>query len=189
MIVAVELLLLRCLSLRAVTLLRRTERHSYYTQRKTRVRVCVCGVQVIVCVILTGDLRVVAQPSGLSDSDEDALLAVNTSSRTFVVWTARTWFVYSLSGLLLSTAQLTSVQAADILTIDVYDDDDELGGQRLCIVWKTQEQGIVVADSQTLTQKLKHISHDLCLQSNVIALSRRRQLVYTCSSLRHQRHQ
>ena len=128
-------------------------------------------------MILTGDVRVVAQPSGLSDSDEDALLAVNTSSRTFVVWTARTWFVYSLGGLLLSTAQMTSVHAY-ILKIDVIDDDDELAGQRLCVVWKTQEHDIVVADCHTLRLKLKHISHDLCLQSNVIALSRQRQLVY-----------
>jgi len=136
-----------------------------------------CGVQVILCVILTGDVRVVAQPSGLSDSDEDALLAVNTSSRTFVVWTARTWFVYSLGGLLLSTAQLTSVHGY-ILTIDVCDDDGELGGHRLCVVWKTQGHDIVVADSHTLRLRLKHVSHDLCLQSNVIALSRQRQLVY-----------
>jgi len=129
--------------------------------------------------MLTGDVRVVAQPSGLSDSDEDALQAVNTSSTTFVVWSSHDWFVYSLGGLLLSTAQLTSVHA-DILAIDVYDNDDDLGGQTLRIVWKTDEHGVAVSDCHTL--RLKQTSQrdrrHLRLQSNVIALSRQRQLVY-----------
>lgn len=47
----------------------------------------------IVCVILTGDVQVVAQPSGLSDSDEDSLLAVIAGSRAFVVWSTHNWFI------------------------------------------------------------------------------------------------
>ena len=131
--------------------------------------------------MLTGDVRVVAEPSGLSDSDEDSLLAVNASRTAFVVWSTHTWFVYSLGGLLLSTAQLTSVDA-DILTIDVYDDDDDDDdhGHRLCVVWKTEDEGVAVADSHTLRLRLMQASHRhyLYLQSSVIALSRHRQLVY-----------
>ena len=140
-------------------------------------------MQVIVCVILTGDVQLSAQPSGLTDSDDDALLAVNASSSSFVVWSSHSWFVYSLGGLLLSTARLTSVQAV-VLTIDVHDDDDEFGGHRLRIVWKTEERGIVVAESNTLRLKLRRsqcshvVRHHLYLQSNVIALSHQRQLVY-----------
>ena len=131
----------------------------------------------MICVMLTGDVRVVAEPSGLSDSDEDSLLAVNASRTAFVVWSTHTWFVYSLGGLLLSTAQLTSVDA-DILTIDVYDDDDDNHGHRLCVVWKTEDEGVAVADSHTLRLMQASHRHYLYLQSSVIALSRHRQLVY-----------
>ena len=136
-------------------------------------------MQVIVCVILTAEVQVVAQPSGLSDSDEDALLGVNASSTALVVWSAHNWFVYNLGGLLLSTAQMTSVNA-HILAIDVHVDEDDFGGHRLRITWKTAEHGIVVADSNTLRLRLRpsQCSHDVRLQSNVIALSRHRQLVY-----------
>lgn len=129
-------------------------------------------------MILTGDLQVVAQPSGLSDSDEDALLAVSASNRAFVAWSAHSWFVYSLTGLLLSTAQMNSVRA-EILSIDIDDDDEDFGRHRLCIVWKTDEQGVSVAESQTLRQGSERDGHHLCLQSTVIALSRQRQLVYS----------
>jgi len=138
-------------------------------------------------VILTGNVQVVAQPSGLSDSDEDALLAVNASNTSFVVWSAQRWFVYTLGGLLLSSAQPTSDRAV-ILAIDVYGDDDDLNEHRLCVVWKNGEHGIAVADSDTLRLRLEQrwsrsshtAGHYLALQSNVIALSRHRQLVYTC---------
>jgi len=144
----------------------------------------VVRVQVLLCVILTGNVQVVAQPSGLSDSDQDALVAINTnSSGKFVVWSTSRWFVYTLGGLLLSTAQLSDVQA-DILMIDIYDDDDDddCGGQRLRITWKSQEHRMVVADSHTLRVRHKHHHYHhqqqhLCLESNVVALSRRRQLV------------
>ena len=136
-------------------------------------------MQVIKCVILTGELQVVAQPSGLSDSDEDALLAVSASSTSFVVWSARSWFVYSLSGLLLSSAHMNTVHA-EILSMDVYDDDDDFGGQRLCVVWKSEQQAVCIGESHTLRRPLSQRDrHELCLQSSVVARSRQRQLVYS----------
>jgi len=65
-------------------------------------------VQVIACMILTGELQVVAQPSGLSESDDDSLLALSACTTSLVVWSAHSWFVYSLTGLLLSTAHFNT---------------------------------------------------------------------------------
>lgn len=133
----------------------------------------------IVCVILTSDVQVVAQPTGLGDCDQDALVALSASSRALVVWTTHCWFVYSLAGLLLSAAQMTSVHA-EILAIDICDDDDDVAGPRLCVVYKAGEEGICVTEAHTLRLRSRQRDrHELCLQSNVIARSRQRQLVYT----------
>jgi len=174
--------------------------------------VCVCAcVEVVICSILTGDLQVVAQPTGLSDlylhpffgvddcaalrrglsdSDEDALQAINATNTAFVVWSSHRWFVYSLAGHLLSTTQMTSEPHTDILAIGVLDDDhsDAVGGHRLSIVWKGKDDCISVAEyyhtlrlKQTGNQSTRHM---LRLQSNVIALSlsRRQQIVYSCDA-------
>jgi len=88
--------------------------------------------------------------------------------------------VYSLTGLLLSTAHFTTDLHAHILLIDIDDDDDECGAHRLSVVWRTDEQqGVSVAESHTLTLR-QNDGHQLCLQSNVVAVSRQRQLVYSC---------
>jgi len=134
---------------------------------------------VIVCVILTGDVRVVAQPPGLSESDEDALLGVSATDKAFVAWSSHSWFVYSLDGLLLSTSQLTNVDAV-ILSIDLLNVDDS-DGQRLCIVWKTGLQGIGVTDDYTQqTRRDDMRRRQLYVQSSVIAVSSQRQRAYSC---------
>lgn len=131
------------------------------------IRCTLCSYQLVLCSILTGEVKVIAS---LSHHDDDELTSLRCRNNSLLTWSSRRWFVYTLDGALVNSGHVTS-PGATILHADFALDND--------LILLTS------ANDVTNTMTLELVSRDQARRlrmRGVVALSRDQRTVYTHSA-------
>lgn len=131
--------------------------------------------QVIICRILTGDIRVLEYVAMGADEIIDAAV----SNGTLLIWSLRDWFLYSFDGTLLDSCSLDKHQGT-IVYMDLGRNENEAEQYLIRKLDEATEEDEV----QMVLDVTKHGSTERFRFHSVIALSKNRKTLYACTMVR-----